>query len=238
MKAYMQDRSEPLTFADAVRVVGPRPQITEVMVSPPRQNVQLEKGELPGGAFLSAMMRARQIQSNSVVKLACTQPGETVTLHLGERSGPISLQQLAPDQLFLSFDTSTWPQGCDLTATIANGSEGESDAYPLGRIVRVPRIDKLEVSVADPAKAECDVELTGENLETIEKAGWSTGLPILAIDLPLPVPGEGTKQTLHLHLPAPGADAQFYIWLRGEDKPRATKSFRIASDPPAPASAR
>jgi hypothetical protein len=238
MKAYMQDRSEPLTFADAVRIVGPRPQITEVMVSPPRQNVQLEKGELPGGAFLSAMMRARQIQSNSVVKLACTQPGETVTLHLGERSGPISLQQLAPDQLFLSFDTSAWLHGCDLTATIANGSEGESDAYPLGHIVRVPRIDKLDVSVADPAKAECDVELTGENLETIEKAGWSTGLPILAIDLPLPLPGEGTKQTLHLHLPAPGADAQFYIWLRGEDKPRVTKSFRIASDPPLPAPAR
>lgn len=224
VKAYMQDRSEPLTFADAVRIVGPRPQITELMLSPPpRQNVQLDKGELPGGVFMSAMLRARQIQSNSVVKLACTEPGATVTLHLGERSGPISLQQLAPDQLFLSFDTSAWLQGCDLTATIANGSEGESDAYPMGRIVRVPKIDKLDIDVPDPTKAECDVNLTGENLETIEKAGWSTDLPLLVIDLPLPLPNEGTKQTLHLHLPTPGADAQFYIWLRGESKPRATR---------------
>jgi hypothetical protein len=172
---------------------------------------------------MSAMLRARQIQSNSLVKLACAEPGPAVTLHLGERSGPISLQQLAPDQLFLSFDTSAWLQGCDLTATIVNGSEGESDPYPMGRIVRVPKIEKLEVTVPDPAKAECDVELTGENLETIEKAGWSPDLPLLVIDLPLPVPNDGAKQSLHLHLPSPGADAQFYIWLRGESKPRATR---------------
>lgn len=224
VKAYMENRSEPLTFADAVRIVGPRPQITELTLSfPPRQNVHLEKGELPGGVFMSAMLRARQIQSNSLVKLACAEPGPAVTLHLGERSGPISLQQLAPDQLFLSFDTSAWLQGCDLTATIVNGSEGESDPYPMGRIVRVPKIEKLEVTVPDPAKAECDVELTGENLETIEKAGWSPDLPLLVIDLPLPVPNDGAKQSLHLHLPSPGADAQFYIWLRGESKPRATR---------------
>jgi hypothetical protein len=228
MKAYMQDRSEPLTFADAVRIVGPRPRITELMLSfPPRQNVELNKGELPGGVFMSAMLRAHQIQSNSVVRLACAQPGTAVTLTLGERSGPISLQQLAPDQLFLSFDTSAWLQGCDLTATIANGSEGESDPYPLGHIVRVPKIDKLDVTVADSAKAECDVELTGENLETIEKAGWSTDLPLLVIDLPLAVPNDGAKQTLHLHLPSPTAGAQFYIWLRGESKPRATKILDI-----------
>ena len=88
-----------------------------------------------------------------MVKLACTEPGETVTLHLGERAGPISLQQLAPDQLFLSFDTGAVAQGCDLTATIANGSEGESEAYSMGRIVRLPKIDKLEVSVPDPAES-------------------------------------------------------------------------------------
>jgi hypothetical protein len=228
VKAYMQDRSEPLTFADAVRIVGPRPQITELMLSfPPRQNVHLEKGELPGGVLMSAMLRAKQIQSNSVVKLACAEPGATVTLHLGERSGPISLQQLAPDQLFLSFDTSAWLQGCDLNATIVNGSEGESDPYLMGRIVRVPKIDKLEVTVPDPSKAECDVELTGENLETIEKAGWSTDLPLLVIDLPLPVPNDGAKQSLHLHLPSPGADAQFYIWLRGEANPRGTKILDV-----------
>ena len=104
-----------------------------------------------------------------------------------------------------------------------NGSEGESDSYPIGRIVRVPKIEKLDITMPDPAKAECDIYLTGENLETIEKAGWTADLPILVIDLPLPLSTDGSKQTLHLHLPAPGSDAQFYIWLRGESKPRATR---------------
>lgn len=229
VKAYLQDRTEPLTFSDAVRIVGPRPRITELMASPPRQDVQLDQGELPGGVFMSAMMRVQQLQSNSILKLACQEPGPVVTLHLGERSGPISLQQLAPDQVFASFDTSAWLSGCHLQAAIANGSEGESEPYPMGRIVRIPRINKLDVTVADPAKAECDVNLTGENLETIEKAGWSTDLPLLVIDLPLPLPNEGSKQTLHIHLPSqPAPDAQLFIWLRGELKPRPTTAH---SDP-------
>jgi len=98
-KAYIEDRSSPLTFADAIRIVGPRPSIVEMNVSQPEdQNVQLVNGELPGGAYLSAMARVQQLQSNSVVKLQCG--AAVVSLRLGERSGPFSLQQLSPDQVF------------------------------------------------------------------------------------------------------------------------------------------
>ncbi len=226
VKAYLKDRDEPLTFADAVRIAGPRPSITRMMVSsPPDQDISLQPGELPGGGYLSAMLHVSHLQSNSVVELQCEQAGTaTVALHLGERSGPISLQQLAPDQVFLSFDTSVWPNGCPLQATIANGSEGRSKPYAIGRIVRVPKIDKFELSADDSTKDTFVGSLTGQNLETIEKAGWSEETVEPIPDLPLPIPGEGQRQKLQLRLPSPpGPRAPLYIWLRTESKPRITK---------------
>jgi len=220
MKAYIRDRAEPLTFADAVRIVGPRPRITELRISsPPEQDVQLAPGELPGGGYLSAMLRVEHLQSNSSVELACHRPDAAgVTLRLGDRSGPISLQQLTPDQVFLSVDTSVWSNGCPLEATVINGKEGRSQPYAMGRIVRVPRIEKFEIT-------ESDASLTGQNLETIEKAGWSEEQVETVPDLPLPVPGEGQRQKLQLHLPPPPAPhSPLLIWLRSESQPRMTKA--------------
>lgn len=220
MKAYIRDRAGPLTFADAVRVVGPRPRITELRISsPPEQDVQLAPGELPGGGYLSAMLRVEHLQSNSSVELACHRPdAASVTLRLGDRSGPISLQQLTPDQLFLSVDTAAWSNGCPLEATVINGKEGRSQPYAMGRIVRVPHIEKFEIS-------ETAASLTGQNLETIEKAGWSEEQVAPVPDLPLPVPGEGQRQKLQLHLPPPPAPhSPLFIWLRSESKPRMTKA--------------
>lgn len=220
MKAYIRDRAEPLTFADAVRIVGPRPRIQDVRISsPPEQDVQLAPGELPGGGYLSAMLRVEHLQSNSSVELACHRPDAAgVVLRLGERSGPVSLQQLTPDQVFLSVDTSVWSNGCPLEATVINGTEGRSAPYPMGRIVRVPRIEKFEVT-------DTDASLTGQNLETIEKAGWSEEQVQTVPDLPLPVPGEGQRQKLQLHLPPPPAPhSPLFIWLRSESRPRMTKA--------------
>jgi hypothetical protein len=226
LRAYTADRSEPLTFSDAVRIAGPRPRITELRIyQPPAQDVQLENGELAGGAYLSAMMRVEHLQSNSVVRLGCEQAGgATVTLHLGERAGPVSLQQLAPEQVFLSFDTGVWLNGCLLDASVANGSEGESELYKMGRIVRVPEIDKFERTTEDAGGGEFNASLVGQNLETIEKTGWSAGQEEVVAVLPLPVPGEGQKQTLQIRIAAPpNRHAQLFVWLRGESKPRVTK---------------
>jgi len=224
LRAYIKDRNEPLTFSDAVRIVGPRPQITEVAVSQPAdQDVQLESGELPGGMYLSAMLRVAHLQSNSIVKLGCEQPGgQSLTLRLGERSGVLSLQQLAPDQLFLSFDTSLWLNGCLLNATVANGHEGESEPYAMGRIVRVPKVAQFVIG-EDAGNGLFHATLLGQNLETIEKTGWTadSGAPVTS--LPLPVAVEG-QQKLEIRLPLPpDSHTALYFWLRGESKPRATK---------------
>lgn len=226
MKAYIQDRSQPLTFSDAVRIVGQRPRITEATVSqPPEQDVQLDAGELAGGVYLSVMMRVDHLQSNSAMSLSCDQPGGTVTkLRLGERSGALSFQQLAPGQVFLSFDSSPWPSGCKLEARIENGSEGTSDPWPLGRVLRVPHIERFDCAAPpDPITGEVKATVTGQNLETIEKAGWTADQPIDVSGLPLPVSGAAPQQTLEIRLKAPDDAAQLYIWLRGESKPRLTR---------------
>jgi hypothetical protein len=226
IRAYIRDRSEPLTFADAVRIVGPRPRITEVrLTQPPDQDVQLAAGELPGGLYLSAMMRVEHLQSNSVVRLTCQAPGAaTLELHLGERSGLLSLQQLAPDQIFLSFDTNRWLNGCMLTATVANGREGASDPYKLGTIVRVPEIDQFVLTSEDAGNGRVIANLTGQNLETIDKVGWSATGGEAVTQLPLPIVGEAQKQTLQIRIaPPPDPQGPLYIWLHGESAPRVAK---------------
>ena len=66
--------------------------------------------------------------------------------------------------------------------------------------------------------------LTGQNLETIEKTGWSADQEEVVRGMPLPMPGDGQKQTLQIRIPSPpNRQAQLYVWLRGESKPRLTK---------------
>ena len=228
IQAYAQDRSEPLIFSDAVRIVGPRPVIADATVPmPPDLDVALEPGEIPGGVYLSALMHVENLRSNSVVKLGCgpEQPGAAVVmLHLGEHSGPLSLQQLAPNQVYLSFDTGAWVTGCVLQATVANGNEGESELYKLGRIVRVPKIESMEIQTGTVGDGGFRAVLTGRDLDTIEKAGWGETEAVALAGLPLPVEGDAQKQRLEILLPlSPDAHAVLHVWLRGELKPRTTR---------------
>ncbi len=226
VRAYVQDRTEPLTFADAVRIVGPRPMITEIRISqPPDANVQLSAGELAGGTYLSAILRVQHIQSNSTVTLGCEQqPDPSITLHLGDRSGASRLQQLAPDQLFLSLDTSVWLNGCILEATVANGQETRSDVSRLGRVVRVPKVERFEPGMETAGSDEMQAVLIGQNLETIEKLGWNAGQSETIATLPLPLATDSSKQELQVRIPRPpDAQAALLVWLRGESRPRLTR---------------
>ena len=222
IKAFIEGRSDPLMFSDGVRIAGPAPNITEVVVSkPPDQKVQLDDGELPGGVYLSAMLSVEHLRSNSLVKLGCDQEADgEATLRLGERSGPLRAQQLTPNQVFLSFDTGAWRNGCILKASIANSGEGESAPHQLGKLVLVPDIEGFEL--ADSAGGDfMRASLTGQNLETIEKIGWTAdrGEPV---GLPLPV-GDGQKQQLQTRIDAPpDPDAGLFLWLRNETKARVT----------------
>lgn len=231
-KAFIQDRNEPLTLSDAVRIVGPRPLISEVRLSQPAgAEGALQPGEIQGSAYLSAMMRVKHLQSNSVLSLGCGEAASNppVELKLGQRNGALNLQQLAPDQVFVSFDSGAWVNGCELQARVANGNEGKSEVYRLGRIVRLPKIERLDLSPSTdaapaPATAAPVATLTGQNLEMIEKASWTPEDGEAVHDLPLPVPGDAQRQTLALRLaPPPSPESPLYVWLRGDAHPRAMK---------------
>jgi len=225
LTAQVEDRSEPLKFSDAVRIVGPRPKILNANVTlPPESCVRLEQGELPGTSLISGMLQVEQLKATSAVKLTCAGEDDTAfSMRLGEHNGPSAFQQLTPNEAFLSLDTGRWLNGCALQAVVSNGVEGDSDPYPLGRIVRFPNIQSLEVAAANPLQAQVDATLVGQNLETIARLGWSEDGGVLVQNLPLAVAGGGTQQTLHTVVPVPPTpDAPLYVWLRGESKARLT----------------
>ena len=224
IKAFVKGRSEPLLLSDAVRIVGPRPRITDVTVSkPPDQGVQFDDDELPGGTFLSAMLTVEHLQPNSIVKLGCRMDGYgSVTLPLGGHRGPVRAQQLTGNQVFLSFDTGAWPNGCVLEASVSNGGEGESAKRRMGTVVLAPHIQALQLTLDSVDSNSWWATLTGQNLETIEKIGWTPerGEPVAG--LPLAV-GDGQEQKLETRIdPPPDPDAPLFLWLRNESKPRAT----------------
>ncbi|HLH43577.1 MAG TPA: hypothetical protein VKV74_11350 [Bryobacteraceae bacterium] len=222
IRAIVQGRSEPLTFSGAVRIIGPKPAIVSISLGqPPARTVPLNQGELPGGALLSAMLNVEDLQSNGSVKLGCGD-GENLILHLGVRSGLLYAQQLTPSQVFLSFDTSRWPNGCMLQATLANGAEGESAPFKVGRVVFLPGIDDFNLSPDSDVGDSYRALLTGQNLETIAKIGWTPDKGQPVDGLPLPT-GNGQQETLQSHIPPPpDPDAKLLVWLRDEAKPRVT----------------
>ncbi|MBV9760589.1 MAG: hypothetical protein JO340_08495 [Acidobacteriaceae bacterium] len=229
VQAFMKDRSEPLSFPDALQITGPLPLIASSKLSlPVGMAIATRPSEFPAGYNLTAMLDVKNIARSSTLQLACADaasPG--AALHIGEQTSAYSLQQLSQDQLFLSFDTGALPAGCSLQAIIDNGRAGKSQPFPLAQIVRLPQIDSFQVSAdpapAPPASAMRAYTLTGRNLEMIEKAGWdqSNGLDVSA--LPVPIAGQGQLQSLAVTLPEQsGPPANLYIWLRGDTTGRAT----------------
>jgi len=68
-QGYIKDRSEPLTLADAVRVVGRGRRITELKLYQLRSGCATGNGELPAEMYLSAMIRVQHLQSNSTCEI-------------------------------------------------------------------------------------------------------------------------------------------------------------------------
>ena len=240
VRVYLQDRSEPLTFADALKITGPLPVIASSRLSLPNGTaISLRPGELPAGYTLSAMLDARNIERTSTLRLACADGvGEPAALPIGEQTANSSLQQLSPDQLFLAYDTSRLPAGCTLQATADNGRGGSSEPFTLAHILRIPRVDSFTVSQDQPQDGVRQYQLTGQNLEMIEKVGWDETSAVPVSDLPAPVPGPGLKQSLPIRLPdPPQPDATLAMWLRGDHQGRTTTLKAPALPAPPPPSA-
>lgn len=224
VKEFLEDRSQPLTLANALEVTGPLPLIASSKLSLPSGMALAVRGnEFPAGYTLNALLDVKNIQRSTILRLACADSvADHASLILGERTAHWNLEQLSPDQLFLAFDTSGLPAGCALQVVVDNGRGGKSQPFPVARILPVPQVDSFNV-VADPLNNTRQYRLTGTNLELIAKLGWDAANPVTVSELPAPLPGPGLKQSIDVNLPDPPApDANLYIWLRGDQQARAT----------------
>jgi hypothetical protein len=222
---YIEDRSEPFRLPDALQVTGPVPVIASSKLSLPAQMaIAVRAEEFPAGYTLNAMLDVKNIERKSLLRLGCADGvGTTETLHIGGQTASWALTQLSPDQLFLAFDTSGLPAGCSLQAVIDNGRGGSSQPATLAHILRVPQVDSFTVSDDPPENGTRPYQLTGLNLEMIEKMGWDDNNGLDVSGLPTPLPGPGLKQSIAIQLPDPlSPDTMLHIWLRGDAKGRST----------------
>jgi hypothetical protein len=182
------------------------------------------------------------VEPASVLILACSEgTGEPVALHIGEQNSKYSLQRLSQDQLFLSADTSEFPAGCSLQASLKNGRTTQSAPFTLAHIIRLPEIGSFDDSGQPSQDGKHTYTLTGRDLEMIEKVGWDQleGVPVAG--LPTPIQGQGQKQMLQVSLPdAVPQHATLYLWLRGQNAASATTlsppGKSVISSPPPPSS--
>jgi hypothetical protein len=211
-----------VTAPDAIEVVGPRPKIGGVRTSiPGNLGIEIHPDELPAGATVGLALSVENFRgsagSPSAVELGCAS---------GDLRAPL---KLAPDEqagsLFLSLDPGKvgYP-GCQLTATAVSEPEGRSDPRPLGKVIRIPRLQQLTLTNEKIGDSMFAGILRGSGLDIVEKVGWDAhnGVPVDAV--PTPIPGDTTGETLRVALPwpAPAPHAPLFVWLRGEDTGRQT----------------
>ena len=240
VKAYINGRSAPLTFPDALEVIGPLPVITSAKLSLlTGMAIAVRQDEFPSGYTFNALLDVKNIEGKSVLRFGCADgAGEHTDLRIGEQGSGWSLTQLSPDQLFVAFDTTGLPADCVLQAVIDNRAKGTSKPFTLAHIVRVPHIDSFTVADASSQNGTRQYQLTGENLELIEKLGWDEKNEIAVAGLPVPLRGPGLKQSIQTPLvDPPSSDAVVYVWLRGDKQGRAT-TMKVPGLPgePAPSS--
>lgn len=210
-------------------VAGPRPEIQSVDVSFSNgRTVALDKGEIPAGAPVSFAIHLAHAGASPKLKLACTDQSLTrdpVSILPGSQDGSAHLDFAGAGVLFLSVDPGVVGQsGCDLTAQVEVAKTGTSDPYPLGKVVQLPQIVKFSLSNEKIGRSLYSGVLTGENLQVISMTGWNSRRGYSVQGIPTPVPDNSGEQTLKIELPwpPPSPGAPVYIWLRGEDKGRAT----------------
>jgi len=227
---FVQDIESPLVLSGALEVAGPRPKIDGVSLSLSQQpDVHLSDGEIPAGVAVSFSLLTRNMDAHPTLSLTCANEGfmrQQLLLHPGDRTASAQLDFAGEEGLFLSVDPGVVGQsGCQLAATLVSESVGSSEPTVLGRLIRLPRIEKFALSEDKLGPNLYAGSLAGVDLQIIEKTGWDSkaGFPVQGI--PTPVPGGNPQeQTLKLELPwpPPSPHAPIYVWLRGETTGRLT----------------
>ena len=220
----------PVVLKEALQVVGRRPAIARANTSfPPKAGLGLRKGEIPAGLPVSFAIRVERLLPLASLQLGCRSDGQfqsRLTLVPGQSQGVTRLDITGKDTLFLSLDPgSLSPTDCSLAVVVRNDTTGSSDPHSLGRVVRLPRIERFVLTGKKLGESLYEGVLTGEELHHIAKAGWDErqGRPVAGI--PTPFPDAPGKQTLRIALPWPSPEphAPVFIWLRGEAKGRPTQ---------------
>lgn len=222
---------QPIPLHDVLEVAGPRPKITSVQpFFPAGADVALRPSELPANLAISFSIRTADSGNQPALRLACADATDTqvaLNLHPGSEDPRVRLDATGDNTFFLSLDPATvGHSGCELEATLSAPDTGSSDPYKLGRIVRLPRIDKFTLSDQKLDRRLYSGTLTGEDLQLIEKTGWSAKAGFAVVGVPTPVSTDPAKQTLGIALPwpPPSPQAPLYIWLRGETDVRQTNA--------------
>ncbi len=228
LTAKVEGMTGVIRFPGVLQVSAARPSIREAKASIPSDlPVEVRDGEIPAGSWVSFVLRVEPANPGGSLSLGCADPARTVQslkLHFGEKQANA---QLAPagDGWFLSLDPGAVGQsGCSLTAVLESDDLGKSDSFPLGKVVRLPRIESFAMTDEKSSDGYYGL-LKGYDLETIEKTGWSGATGLAAPELPRPAAGEGSKQILRIAMPwpSPSPKAPLFVWLRGETDGRATK---------------
>jgi len=222
--------ASPVTVDDALEMVGPRPGIVSAAKSQAGDlGIELAADELPAGTAAGLVLKVDHLDHavRPQIELGC-QSGEVrqaLTLSPSEPSHGASLSFAGPGALYLSLDPGVVGYaGCRLEATVILEPEGRSDPFVLGRVVRIPRLDKFTLTSEKVGDSSYVGILEGRDLDVIDKVGWDpqNGIPVGAIAAP--IPEDPTRQTLRVVMswPAPGPHAPIYVWLRGEQTGRKT----------------
>jgi hypothetical protein len=234
VRLHVHGLEAPLVIPNGIVVVGARPKILSARKSQTEDSgVQVRPDELPAGTDAGFVLSVAHLndgdgreESRPRLELRC-RSGEArrvLALSPGEPVTGVSLSAAGADSLYLSLDPGLvgYP-GCELTATLMVQPRGSSEAVLLGRIVRLPVLEKFTVSSEALGPNRYAGALEGRDLDVIERAGWDAqnGLPVS--DIPTPV--SPTRQTLRIAVPwpSPAPHAPLYIWLRGETAGRRTR---------------
>jgi hypothetical protein len=221
----------PLKAPDTLEVVGPRPKIIRASESASQaMDVALRQGEIAAGSVVSFAVETENAGAHPTIALTCTTAGDVkhpLALHPGERNGTAQLDFAGEGVLFLSLDPGSVGQsGCQLVATATLEETGTSDPYTLGRVIRLPHIERFLLTDEKEGGHLYFGSLNGQELQTIEKTGWDgkNGYPVQGI--PTPVAGDPQEQSLKIELPwpPPSPRAPLYVWLRGETEGRITQA--------------
>ena len=214
----------------SIKIVGPRPRILSLQKSlAGAMGIEIGADELPAGTAAGLVLTVNLLHDTvrPRLELGC-EAGElrqSSTLAPGEPSGGASLTLAGPETLYLSVDPgAVGYAGCRLAATVILDPEGRSDRFVLGRVIRVPRLDKFTLTTEKVGESSYVGTLEGRDLDVIEKVGWDAEHGTRVESIPTPVPGDPSRQTVRVVLPwpAPGPHALLYVWLRGEARGRKT----------------